>query len=92
MVNGISPDMVKARIKEINSETPVIWTNLIKSPQELSVRTTARNNIMLDTVIANQNVIYKNQAQIIENQTKILQGQEKILQAVSNDKKLDVQV
>lgn len=70
-VNGIQPNLVTKRIKEINSETPILWTtSLIKSPQELTVRTTARNNIMLENVLANQTKIIENQEKILNAMTK----------------------
>lgn len=60
MINGISSDEVKARLKEVNSDTPIIWTtSLMNQPQELSVRLEARNNIMLDKMLKNQQLIMK---------------------------------
>lgn len=57
-INGISSETVKARLKEINEETPIFWTtSLIKSPQELTVRTATRNNIMLEKILENQSKI-----------------------------------
>lgn len=64
---NISPDAVSNRIKEINKQTPLLWTNIVKSPQELTVRTTAMNNIMLEDVLKNQNEIMKNQNEIMKN-------------------------
>lgn len=67
MINGISTDTVKTRLKEINSETPMLWTtSFIKSPQEITARTAVRNNLMLDTVLANQKTIIENQNKILE--------------------------
>lgn len=66
MINNISSETVKSRIKDINKETPVFWTNLVKEPQEISLRMTARNNLMLDQVLANQAVIIDNQNKIME--------------------------
>jgi len=57
-ISGISSEQVKERLKQINGETPIIWTtSLLNSPQELTVRTVARNNIMLEKVLDNQNKI-----------------------------------
>ena len=65
-LNNISRDVVKERLKELNKETPMIYTtSFIKEPQEISLRTVARNNIMLEQVL-------QNQAKILENQEKIL--------------------
>lgn len=66
-ISGISSEEVKARLKQINEDTPVIWTtSLVKEPQELSVRTVVRNNIMLEKVLDNQAQIMKNQAVMME--------------------------
>lgn len=62
----ITPDLVNARIKHINEETPLIWTNMWKSPQELTVRTTARNNLMIEQVLLNQMLLMQNQNKIME--------------------------
>ena len=65
-IDNISPQEVKDRLKLLNKDTPVIYlTSLVKEPQEITLRTVARNNIMLDKVLANQETI-------IENQNKIL--------------------
>jgi len=57
-ISGITSDDVKTRLKQINEDTPIIWTtSLIKSPQELTVRTVTRNNIMLEKVLKNQSKI-----------------------------------
>lgn len=65
-LNNISRDVVKERLKELNKDSPAIYTtSLIKEPQEISLRAVARNNIMLEQVL-------QNQAKIIENQEKIL--------------------
>lgn len=65
-LNNISKETVKDRLKELNKETPMIYTtSFIKEPQEISLRTVARNNIMLEQVL-------QNQAKILENQEKIL--------------------
>ena len=68
-MNYISKEEVKSRLKEINSTTPAIYTtSLIKAPQEITLHTTTRNNIMLDKVLANQEIIIKNQNEILKNQ------------------------
>lgn len=65
-LNNISRDVVKERLKELNKDSPAIYTtSFIKEPQEISLRAVARNNIMLEQVL-------QNQAKIIENQEKIL--------------------
>ncbi len=65
-LNNISRDVVKERLKELNKDSPAIYTtSLIKEPQEISLRAVARNNIMLEQVL-------QNQAKILENQEKIL--------------------
>ena len=65
-LNNISKEAVKDRLKELNKETPMFYTtSFIKEPQEISLRTVARNNIMLEQVL-------QNQAKILENQEKIL--------------------
>lgn len=65
-INGISPDVVQSRIKDLNHETPALFTtSLIKEPQEITLRAVTRNNLMLEQVIENQN-------KIIENQNKML--------------------
>lgn len=57
-INGISSNEVKVRLKQINEDTPILWTtSLIKEPQELAVRTVVRNNIMLEKVLENQSKI-----------------------------------
>lgn len=67
MINNISKESAKTRLQELNKETPMIWTtSFIKSPQEITALTAARNNIMLDTVVANQKTIIENQNKIIE--------------------------
>lgn len=66
-INNISPDQVTQRVKDINKETPALWlTSLIKEPQEITVRTVARNNIMLDQILENQKQIIKSQEMIKE--------------------------
>lgn len=78
-LNGITSADVKARIKQINEETPIFWTaSFIKEPQELTVRTTARNNIMLEKVL--------------ENQAKIIANQNIIAEKLGLGEKLDVKV
>lgn len=37
-----------------------------KSPQELTVRTTARNNLMIEQVLLNQMLLMQNQNKIME--------------------------
>lgn len=62
----IPSNEVKTRIKELNDETPAIFTtSIIKQPQEITLRAVARNNIMLDNILANQQVIIKNQNEIL---------------------------
>ena len=57
---------VKNRLKDLNDDTPVLYlTSLVKEPQEITLRTTARNNIMLDNVLSNQEVIMNNQEKIL---------------------------
>lgn len=57
-INGITGEQVKERLKEINKDTPIVWTSsLLNSPSELTARTVARNNIMLEQVLANQKKI-----------------------------------
>ena len=64
----ISRDDVKIRLRELNNDTPAVYTtSFIKSPQEITLRTIARNNIMLDKVLENQEVIIKNQNEILKN-------------------------
>ena len=51
----IPSNEVKTRIKELNNETPAIFTtSVIKQPQEITLRAVAQNNIMLDNILANQ--------------------------------------
>ena len=65
-IDYISRQEVKNRLKELNNDTPAIYlTSLIKEPQEITLRTVARNNIMLDKVLANQEIIIKNQNEIL---------------------------
>ena len=65
-LNNISKEEVKERLNALNKETPALYTtSFIKEPQEISLRTVARNNIMLEQVL-------QNQAKILENQEKIL--------------------
>ena len=64
-LNNISKEEVKERLNALNKETPMLYTtSFIKEPQEISLRTVARNNIMLEQVL-------QNQAKILENQEKI---------------------
>ncbi len=65
-LNNIPKEAVKERLNALNKETPALYTtSFIKEPQEISLRTVARNNIMLEQVL-------QNQAKILENQEKIL--------------------
>ena len=65
-IDNISPQEVKDRLKLLNQDTPVIYlTSLVKEPQEITLRTVARNNIMLDNVLANQQIIIQNQNKIL---------------------------
>ena len=50
----------------MNKDTPVIYlTSLVKEPQEITLRTVARNNIMLDNILENQQIILQNQNEIL---------------------------
>ena len=65
-INNITPQDVKDRLKLLNKDTPVIYlTSLVKEPQEITLRTVARNNIMLDNILANQQIILQNQNEIL---------------------------
>lgn len=65
-LNNIPKEDVKQRLRELNSDAPIIYTtSLIKAPQEITLRAVARNNIMLEQILQNQN-------KILENQNKIL--------------------
>ena len=65
-IYNISPQEVKDRLKLLNKDTPVIYlTSLVKEPQEITLRTVARNNIMLDKVLENQEIIINNQKEIL---------------------------
>ena len=65
-IDSIAPEEVKDRLKLLNKDTPNIYlTSLIKEPQEITLRTVARNNIMLDNILANQQTILKNQNEIL---------------------------
>lgn len=65
-IYNISPQEVKDRLKLLNQDTPVIYlTSLVKEPQEITLRTVARNNIMLDKVLENQEIIINNQKEIL---------------------------
>lgn len=65
-LNNIPKEDVKQRLHELNSDAPIIYTtSLIKEPQEITLRAVARNNIMLEQILQNQN-------KILENQNKIL--------------------
>ena len=58
-INGITSEEVKSRLRQVNDETPVVFwsTSVIKEPQDLTVRMVARNNIMLEKIMDNQNKI-----------------------------------
>lgn len=65
-IDNITPLEVKDRLKLLNKDTPVIYlTSLVKEPQEITLRIVARNNIMLDNIIENQQIILKNQNEIL---------------------------
>jgi len=65
-MDKISSQEVTDRLKLLNKDTPVIYlTSLVKEPQEITLRAVARNNIMLDNIIANQEIIIKNQNEIL---------------------------
>lgn len=65
-IDNITPQEVKDRLKLLNKDTPVIYlTSLVKEPQEITLRIVARNNIMLDNIIENQQIILKNQNEIL---------------------------
>ena len=65
-IDNITPQDVKDRLKLLNKDTPVIYlTSLVKEPQEITLRTVARNNIMLDNILANQQIILQNQNEIL---------------------------
>lgn len=66
-INGITGEEVKARLKEINKDTPIIWTaSLMNAPSELTARTVTRNNIMLDKILENQAKIMDSQKVIMD--------------------------
>lgn len=65
-IDNITPLEVKDRLKLLNKDTPVIYlTSLVKEPQEITLRIVARNNIILDNIIENQQIILKNQNEIL---------------------------
>lgn len=65
-IDNITPQEVKDRLKLLNKDTPVIYlTSLVKEPQEITLRIVARNNIILDNIIENQQIILKNQNEIL---------------------------
>ena len=65
-IDNISSQEVKERLKLLNKDTPVIYlTSLVKEPQEITLRTVARNNIMLDNILENQQIILRNQNEIL---------------------------
>ena len=65
-IDNISPQEVKDRLKLLNKDTPLVYlTSLVKEPQEITLRTVARNNIMLDNVLANQQIIMQKQDEIL---------------------------
>ena len=65
-LNDIPKEDVKQRLRELNRDAPIFYTtSLIKAPQEITLRAVARNNIMLEQILQNQN-------KILENQNKIL--------------------
>ncbi len=67
-LNNISKDAVTARLKLLNKDTPAIYTtSFIKNPEEIALRTVARNNMMLEQIIENQNKILENQNKILGN-------------------------
>ena len=65
-IDNITPQEVKDRLKLLNKDTPVVYlTSLVKEPQEITLRTIARNNIMLDNILTNQQIILQNQNEIL---------------------------
>ncbi len=64
-INGISSADTMARVKEGRNESPIIFPSFWKTASQAGVQLSARNNIMLDKVL-------ENQQKIIENQTKII--------------------
>lgn len=67
-LNNISRNDVTERLRLLNSDTPMIYTtSFIKQPQEITLRTVARNNMMLEQILENQNKILENQNKILGN-------------------------
>ncbi len=67
-LNNISRDAVTERLKLLNGDTPAIYTtSFIKQPQEITLRAVARNNMMLEQILENQNKILENQNKILGN-------------------------
>lgn len=61
-INGITSSEIQTRTKQINEDTSILNRSIMSTSATASVR----NNIILDKVLANQNII-------IENQNKIMQ-------------------
>ncbi|MCM1338037.1 MAG: hypothetical protein NC191_00010 [Muribaculaceae bacterium] len=66
MINSISQADAYSRMKGVRNETPILWTDLLKTPGAVAVQITARNNLMLDKIMTNQETILKNQAEILK--------------------------
>lgn len=67
-LNNISRNDVTERLRLLNSDTPIFYTtSFIKQPQEITLRTVARNNMMLEQILENQNKILENQNKILGN-------------------------
>lgn len=67
-LNNISRNDVTERLRLLNADTPIIYTtSVIKQPQEITLRTVARNNMMLEQILENQNKILENQNKILGN-------------------------
>lgn len=72
MINGIPKGVIEIRLRDIDQETP--GRNFIFPPTKeeicdearLATRTAVRNNLMLDTVLTNQQTIIANQNKILE--------------------------
>jgi len=56
-INSITRENIATRRGQINERTPLIWTNLIKSPAEITATASVANNLMLDAVLKNQQEI-----------------------------------
>lgn len=58
--NSVSISAIKERRDQVSSKTPILWTNLVKSPSEIAATATIENNIKLDAVLKNQQELMKN--------------------------------